>query len=185
MIIAPMLMIAVTANSHHHPVASAHRHHHSAPVRPAARHHRHHKAQVTIPLPTGPMQNAGSIYRGLRGMGLSPAAAAGVEGNLYQESHGDPHSYNPVGGGLFGLTNQNGGSPSGGSLQSELQKLHVYITTNGSVQDVNAHATGSTQTQKAANVANDFVQRYERAGIPASGTRMQAAKHFAQAQGGS
>lgn len=157
--------------------------HKRAPVRPAARHTATRAPKVTVSLPTGPMQHESAIYGALRGMGLSPVAAAGVEGNLYQESHGDPHIYSPVGGGLFGLTNENGGSPNGGSLPYELHKLNVYIAQNGSIADVNAHATGSTPEAQAASAARDFVLRYERAGIPAADTRMQAAVHFVQSQG--
>jgi len=123
------------------------------------------------------MQNEHGIYRALRDMGLSPDAAAGVEGNLYQESKGDPHSYNPVGGGLFGLENQYGGSPSGGTLNSELQKLRVFITQKGSISDVNAHA--GTPGEAAVH----FVSQYEGAGIPATAIRVQAANHFAQEEG--
>lgn len=139
------------------------------------RHPKTHKhVKVTIPLPTGPMQNQHSIYHGLRNMGLSHNAAAGVEGNLYQESHGDSHAYNPVGGGLFGLTNENGGSPNGGSVSHELRHLSVYISQNGSVSDINAHA-GS-----AREAASYFCGTYERPGDPQVQNREQAAQHFAQ-----
>lgn len=108
-------------------------------------------------------------------MGLNDNAAAGVAGNIYQESHGDPGAYSPAGGGLFGLTNANGGNPHGGSLASQLALLKKYITDNGSIADINAHAS----TPKDA--ADWFSNHYERPGIPALSNREQGAEWIAAA----
>ncbi len=92
-------------------------------------------------LPTGPFLNAEAIYKGLLAMGLSANAAAGVSGNIYQESHGNPSTPSGAGGGLFGETTANGGSTSGGSLAEQMSALAKYIAANGSVADINAHAS--------------------------------------------
>ena len=126
-------------------------------------------------LPTGTFENAQAIYQGLLKMGLTPDAAAGVAGNIYQESHGNPASSSGAGGGLFGETLANGGSVSGGTLQGQLVALQKYIAANGSVADINAHA--STPTAAATYFSN----RYERPGIPALSNRIAAANWVAGA----
>jgi hypothetical protein len=120
-------------------------------------------------LPTGPFLNAQAIYKALLGLGLTANAAAGVAGNIYQESHGNPSSGSSAGGGLIGQTIANGGSASGGSLTEQISALSKYIAANGSIADINAHAS----TPKAA--ADYFESRYERAGIPALSNREAAA----------
>jgi hypothetical protein len=126
-------------------------------------------------LPTGAFLNAQAIYRGLLAMGLTPNAAAGVAGNIYQESHGNPGSASSAGGGLFGETVANGGSTTGGSLSEQLTALAKYIAANGSIADINAHAS----TPKAA--ADYFSSKYERPGIPAISNREAAAEWVAAA----
>lgn len=96
--------------------------------------------------------NAQQIWNFLIGQGFSNNAAAGIEGNIEQESGGNPTAgSNPPGAGLIQIL----GDP-GGSLQSELQKTMDYIRANGSVSDINAHAS----TSEAA--ALWFSQKYER-----------------------
>ena len=162
----------------------------SAPhkAKPAPKPVQHHKAKpahkshprraVTVSLPTGAMMNTDRIYNGLRSMGLSPNAAAGVEGNIYQESHGNSYTPSPVGGGLFGLLVENGGSTTGGSVRVELGRLHNYIEQNGSVRDINAHAGN------AKLAADHFCNNYERPGIPMLYNREIAAVYFAQITNG-
>jgi hypothetical protein len=125
-------------------------------------------------LPTGAFENAEAIYKFLLTIGLSTDAAAGVAGNIYQESHGNPRSSSSAGGGLFGLTIANGGSVNGGSLSQELNLLKGYIAKNGSVRDINAHASSP------AAAAAWFSEHYERPGIPDLTTREAAAEWVAQ-----
>lgn len=106
-------------------------------------------------------------------MGLTPNAAAGVAGNIYQESHGNPGAGSSAGGGLFGETIANSGSASGGSLAEQLTKLQQYIAANGSVADINAHASTPTAA------ADYFSTKYERPGIPALSNREAAAQWVA------
>lgn len=130
---------------------------------------------MTTSLPTGAFANAEAIYKGLLAMGLSPDAAAGVAGNIYQESHGNPGAGNPAGGGLFGETVSNGGSASGGSLSDQLSALAKYISVNGSVSDINAHASSPSEA------ATYFSDKYERPGTPNMAARTAAADWTAQA----
>jgi hypothetical protein len=126
-------------------------------------------------LPTGPFENAEAIYKALIAMGLNANAAAGVAGNIYQESHGNPATQSAAGGGLFGETVQNSGSTSGGSLTEQISALAAYIKANGSVADINAHASSP---QAAATY---FEQEYERAGLPDMSNRIDAAEWVASA----
>ena len=130
---------------------------------------------MTASLPTGAFANAEAIYQALLSMGLNANAAAGVAGNIYQESHGNPGAGNAAGGGLFGETIANGGSAGGGSLTSQLSALKSYIAANGSVADINAHASSP------AAAAAYFSNQYERPGIPALSNREAAAEWVAQA----
>lgn len=128
-------------------------------------------------LPTGPFLNAEAIYKGLLAMGLSTNAAAGVAGNIYQESHGNPGIGSNAGGGLFGETIANSGSTSGGSLTEQLSALKAYIQKFGSIGDVNAHA----DTPAAA--ASYFMSNYEKPNAAAANeaTRVAAAEWVAEA----
>jgi len=126
-------------------------------------------------LPTGAFENAEAIYKALLTMGLNANAAAGVAGNIYQESHGNPSIGSSAGGGLFGETIANGGSAGGGSLTQQLSALKSYIEANGSIADINAHASSP------AAAAAYFSNQYERPGIPALSNREDAAEWVAQA----
>jgi Phage tail lysozyme len=110
-------------------------------------------------------QNAEAIWAFLVGQGFTDNAAAGILGNIEQESGGSPTAgSNPPGAGLIQIL----GDP-GGSLQSELQKTMAYINANGSVADINAHASSP---QAAALY---FSEKYERPGIPDNANREQSA----------
>src|SRR5882672_7971060 len=111
-------------------------------------------------LPTGTFSNAQNIYQSLLGFGLTPTAAAGVSGNIYQESHG----ISTDNGGLMGILGD-----TGGALAAEEKKVLAYIQQNGSIKDINQHATSVT-------AATDYFEKqYERAGVPAIGNRENAA----------
>jgi hypothetical protein len=92
-------------------------------------------------------------------------AAAGILGNIFQESGGQPgarQSGGP-GGGLIQIT----GDP-GGSLASELAKTWAYIQQNGGIGPVNA-------AKSPAAAALVFSQKYERPGIPDNSNREASA----------
>ena len=97
-------------------------------------------------------QNAQAIYTYLTGKGFSANAAAGILGNIEQESGGNPTAgSDPPGAGLIQIL----GDP-GGSLSSELDKTMAYILANGSVADINANASSP------AAAALYFSTKYER-----------------------
>jgi hypothetical protein len=100
--------------------------------------------------------NAAAIATYLQGSGLSKIAAAGILGNIEQESGGIPTAgSNPPGSGLI----QQLGDP-GGTLAQELPKIISFINSNGSISDINSHATSPTAA------ADWFSKYYERPGIP-------------------
>lgn len=103
--------------------------------------------------------NAAAIASFLRGRGFTKAATAGILGNIWQESKGNP------GIGLIQILGD-----AGGSLSSELAKTMAYINANGSVADINAHSPDAT----AAAVY--FSDAYERPGIPMIQNRIASAE---------
>jgi hypothetical protein len=121
--------------------------------------------------------NAEVIYKGLIAMGLSTNAAAGVAGNIYQESGGNPSVGSGAGGGLFGETIANGGAAGGGSMAEQLAALKAYIAKNGSISAINANAS----TPQAAAVY--FMQNYERPNVALENeaNRVAAANYVAAA----
>lgn len=78
-------------------------------------------------------ENAQAIYTFLTGQGFNANAAAGILGNIEQESGGNPEE---AGGGLIQILGQ-----VGGTLTEQLAATMTYIKANGSVADINAHAT--------------------------------------------
>jgi hypothetical protein len=116
-----------------------------------------------MPLP----QNAKAIWTFLTGAGFSDNAAAGIMGNIEQESGGNPMAgSNPPGSGLI----QQQGDP-GGSLSAELPKIVAYVKTYGSIADVNAHASSPSAA------ALYFSDRYEKpnAALANNANRQQSA----------
>jgi hypothetical protein len=97
-----------------------------------------------MPIP----QNAQAIYTFLTGQGFNANAAAGILGNIEQESGGNPAA---PGGGLIQILGH-----VGGTLANELQATMNYIRANGSVSDINAHASSPSAA------ALYFSTKYER-----------------------
>jgi hypothetical protein len=124
--------------------------------------------------------NYGTIVTFLTAHGYSGNAAAGIAGNIYAESGGNPESEGDGGGGLIGWTPLPGGYVTGNpatDLQTQLNAIlrfnqiwAQYIPT--------LNAAGSP-----AQAADTYVTDFERAGIPAYGTREEAAAAVAQACG--
>lgn len=112
--------------------------------------------------------------------GYSPMAAAGMAGNIYQESKGDPESVGTGGGGLIGWTPLPSGFVTGdpaADLQTQLQALLTY--NQQWAQYIPALNAAATPTQ-AADV---YMNYFERPGIPAAYNRETAAVAVAQACG--
>lgn len=112
-----------------------------------------------MPLP----QNWQNIYGFLLQNGASPNAAAGILGNIYGESGGNPESVGTGGNGLIGWTPPLAGAVTG-NVQKDLafqeQKLLDYIRQNGSMSAINAHASSPSAA------ASYFIYQYERPRYP-------------------
>jgi Phage tail lysozyme len=121
-------------------------------------------------------QHYAKIVHFLTRNGYARLAAAGIAGNIYQESGGDPES----GGGLIGWTPL----PSGlvtGSVAADLRaQLVALLAFNKGwsqyLPELNAAST-------AAAAADIYMVHFERPGIPASSRREASATAVAQACG--
>jgi hypothetical protein len=101
--------------------------------------------------------NAKTIWDYLISHGLSQNAAAGILGNIEQESGGNPAAGNwPGNYGLIQWTPASQYFSSPPSLSQQLAAIISYIKANGSIADINAHAS----TPQAA--AAYFSNKYER-----------------------
>jgi hypothetical protein len=116
----------------------------------------------------------------LLGHGYSKNAAAGIAGNMYQESKGDPESVGMGGGGLIGFTPLPGGYVTGNPA-ADLQKQLAAVLKYNQQWSQYLPALNSAATPSAA--AYIYVTDFERAGIPAAGTREASAQAVAKACG--
>jgi hypothetical protein len=122
--------------------------------------------------------NVTAIVSFLLANGYSDNAAAGIAGNMYQESKGDPESEGMGGGGLIGFTPLPAGYVTGNAtadLQTQLSAVLTYNQQWASyLPELNAAAT-------PADAADIYVTDFERAGIPAASTREASAEAVAEA----
>jgi hypothetical protein len=129
----------------------------------------------------GPLpQNYAAIVDYLTGHGYTGIAAAGIAGNIYQESGGNPESVGSGGGGLIGWTPLPGGFVTG-NPQADLEtQLAALLTYNEQwAQFIPAlNAAGS-----AVAAADIYMNDFERPGDPAAGNREAAAEAVAAACG--
>jgi len=130
----------------------------------------------------GPLKplNYGAIVTFLTAHGYSGNAAAGIAGNIYAESGGNPESVGDGGGGLIGWTPLPGGYVTGNPAADLQTQLNAILTFNQIWAQYipTLNAAGSP-----AQAAGIYVTDFERAGIPAYGTREEAAAAVAQACG--
>lgn len=123
-------------------------------------------------------QNAQTIYEYLVGQGLSANAAAGIVGNIEQESGGSPTAGSMGGGyGLIQWTPGTAYFKSPPTFEQQLPAIMDYINSNGSVADINANASSP------ATAALYFSSKYERplASAANNPNRMQSAVDVALA----
>jgi hypothetical protein len=124
--------------------------------------------------------NVTGIVSFLLANGYTGNAAAGIAGNIYQESKGNPESVGMGGGGLIGWTPLPSGFVTGNAsadLQTQLSALLTY--NQGWAQFL--PALNSAASPAAA--ADIYVTDFERAGIPAASTREASAQNVASACG--
>jgi tail lysozyme len=125
-------------------------------------------------------ENVTAIVSFLRASGYSGNAAAGIAGNIYQESKGDPESIGMGGGGLIGWTPLPSGFVTGNpsaDLQTQLSALLTY--NNG----WSSYLPALNSAASPAAAADIYVTDFERAGIPAASTREASAEAVASACG--
>jgi Phage tail lysozyme len=122
--------------------------------------------------------NVTAIVSFLLAHGYSDNAAAGIAGNMYQESKGDPESEGMGGGGLIGFTPLPAGYVTGNptvDLETQLNAVLSYNQIWASyIPELNSAAT-------PADAAYIYVTNFERAGIPAASTREASAEAVASA----
>ncbi len=129
-------------SKHHHQAI-----HHFSTLKHKRHHHRHHHRTVDG------VFNAATIYNFLRNHGFTRNAAAGILGNIGQESAGSPNSVGSGGCGLIGWTPC---SVPVGDLWAQMDDIVKYVRTYGSIADINAHSVTPTEA------ADWFMTNYER-----------------------
>ena len=124
--------------------------------------------------------NYGAIVTFLTAHGYSGNAAAGIAGNIYAESGGNPESVGDGGGGLIGWTPLPGGYVTGNPAADLPTQLNAILTFNQIWAQYipTLNAAGSP-----AQAADIYVTDFERAGIPAYSRREAAAEAVAAACG--
>ena len=124
--------------------------------------------------------NYAAIVNFLTAHGYTGNAAAGIAGNIWQESGGNPESVGDGGGGLIGWTPLPGGYVTG-NYAADLQTQLAAILTFNQIWSQYIPALNAASSPAAA--ASIYVTDFERAGIPAVGNREAAAEAVASACG--
>ena len=139
------------------------------------------------PSPSGPSctgtagllpENYGAIVNYLMAHGYSGLAAAGIAGNIYQESKGNPESVGSGGGGLIGFTPLPGGYVTGNVSADLVTQLGAIVNYN---QQWAQYIPALNAASSASAAAYIYMSDFERPGIPVAGTREEAATDIAAA----
>ena len=125
-------------------------------------------------------QNVTAIVSFLLAHGYSHNAAAGIAGNMYQESKGDPEAVGMGGGGLIGFTPLPAGYVTGNPTADLQMQLQAVLTYN---QQWASYLPALNSAASPADAAYIYVTYFERAGIPAASTREASADDVASACG--
>ncbi len=123
-------------------------------------------------------ENVTAIVSFLIANGYSHNAAAGIAGNIYQESKGDPESVGMGGGGLIGWTPLPSGFVTGNPAADLQTQLNAILTFN---QEWASYIPALNAAATPAAAADIYVTDFERAGIPAASTREASAQAVATA----
>jgi hypothetical protein len=123
-------------------------------------------------------ENVTAIVSFLLANGYSDNAAAGIAGNMYQESKGDPESVGMGGGGLIGFTPLPAGYVTGNPTADLQTQLRAVLTYN---QGWASYLPALNSAASPADAAYIYVTDFERAGIPAASTREASAAAVASA----
>jgi hypothetical protein len=124
--------------------------------------------------------NYAAIVGFLTSHGYTGNAAAGIAGNIWQESGGNPESIGDGGGGLIGWTPLPGGYVTGNPAADLQTQLAAILAFN---QIWSQYIPALNAASSPAAAAAIYVTDFERAGIPAAGNREAAATAVAAACG--
>ena len=124
--------------------------------------------------------NYATIVSFLTTHGYTRLAAAGIAGNIYQESKGDPESVGSGGGGLIGFTPLPGGYVTGNPAADLRTQLNAILTYN---QQWSQYIPALNAASSATQAADIYMNYFERPGIPQAANREGAAAAVASACG--
>jgi hypothetical protein len=125
-------------------------------------------------------ENYAAIVGFLTAHGYTQFAAAGIAGNIYQESGGNPESAGSGGGGLIGWTPLPAGFVTGDPAADLRTQLEALLTYNQQWSQYLPALNAATSATAAADV---YMTDFERPGIPAAANREAAASAVAAACG--
>ena len=124
--------------------------------------------------------NYATIVAFLTAHGYTGLAAAGIAGNIYQESMGNPESVGTGGGGLIGWTPLPAGFVTGNPAADLQTQLAALLTFNQQWSQYMPMLNAATSATEAADI---YMNYFERPGIPAAANREAAANAVATACG--
>ena len=125
-------------------------------------------------------ENYATIVDFLVAHGYSDFAAAGIAGNMYDESGGNPESVGSGGGGLIGFTPLPSGYVTGNPAADLQTQLNAVLTYNQQWSQFIPALNAATSAVQAADI---YMNDFERPGIPAAANREGAAQAVAAACG--
>jgi hypothetical protein len=125
-------------------------------------------------------ENYATIVDFLVAHGYSDFAAAGMTGNMWQESMGNPESVGSGGGGLIGFTPLPAGYVTGNPAVDLQTQLNAVLTYNQQWSQFIPALNAATNAVQAADI---YMNDFERPGIPAASNREGAAQAVATACG--
>lgn len=124
--------------------------------------------------------NYATIVRFLVNHGYSRLGAAGIAGNIFQESKGNPESVGSGGGGLIGWTPLPPGFVTGNPAADLQTQLNALLTYNQQWAQYIPALNAATSAVQAADI---YMNYFERPGLPAASNREAAAAAVASACG--
>jgi hypothetical protein len=125
-------------------------------------------------------ENVTAIVSFLLAHGYSDNAAAGIAGNIYRESMGNPESVGTGGGGLIGWTPLPAGFVTGNPAADLRTQLPAILRYN---EQWSQYLPALNSAATPADAAYIYVIDFERAGIPAAAERETSAADVASACG--
>ena len=123
-------------------------------------------------------ENYATIVSFLTSHGYTGLAAAGIAGNIFQESEGNPESVGSGGGGLIGFTPLPAGYVTGNPSADLQTQLNAVLTYNQQWSQFIPALNAATSAVQAADI---YMNDFERPGIPAASNREAAAQAVAAA----